>query len=196
MLTTQISGSLVGGGESPRRLLEQNKYKSAYQDPSYRMGTVRMEAARQDLAQMRGSLLDVGCGRGEVLQMALESGLKPVMGVEVVPALCDGKVVVPGEVTDLPFKRGEFDNVTFYDVLEHLPPEDSEQACKELQRVARQFVVLTVADYSHIHKGVELHVNRRPYAEWDRLFRGWFDGQVEWVKGRKNISETWRVQFY
>jgi len=123
MLRTLGCGSLVGGGASPRQS-EQSKYVAAYKDPGYKMGLARMASAEDDLKKMHGSLLDVGCGRGEVINMARALNLKPVMGVEVVPYLCDDKHIVQGEVTDLPFLKGEFDNVTFYDVMEHLPPED------------------------------------------------------------------------
>ena len=99
-------------------------------------------------------------------------------------------------MTDLPFLDNEFDNVTFYDVMEHLPPEDSERACRELERVARQYVVLTVANFSHIHRGVEMHINIKPYEEWDRLFREWFGGRIEWITGRKSISQTWRIRLF
>jgi hypothetical protein len=44
--------------------------------------------------------------------------------------------------------------------------------------------------------GEELHINRRPYEEWDALFREWFAGsaKVTWIKGERNyISEAWRI---
>jgi SAM-dependent methyltransferase len=159
------------------------------------MGMERMQCAEEDLRTLKpGSLLDVGCGRGEVLRLAESLGFT-VKGVEVVPALIDGERVVEGKAYELPFPDGSYDHVTMFDVMEHLLPEDSERVCKELQRVSRETVVLTVSNVSHIHRGEEMHINRRPYAEWDADFRRWFDGEVEWVSGRNSISDTWRVRF-
>lgn len=194
-LTTQNSESLVDGGHlAPRRQSELDKYPKAYSDSGYRMGNARMQAAEADLRLLRpGSLLDVGCGRGEVLRLAEGMGFT-VKGVEVVPALIDGERVVEGLAYALPFPDNSFDHVTMYDVMEHLLPEDSERVCRELQRVSRETVTLTVSNISHIHRGVEMHINRRPYADWDADFRRWFAGEVEWVRGRNDISDTWRVR--
>ena len=39
----------------------------------------------------------------------------------------------------------------------------------------------------------ELHINRRPYDEWDALFRHWFSGTVTRLKNRVYVSEGWRI---
>lgn len=176
------------------RTEEIQKYAVAYRRPEYRMGPRRKRAAHAVLNGLTGSLLDVGCGRGEVLNLAASLGMQ-VTGVEVVPALiaADPRVVY-GEAWELPFPDQAFDHVTMFDVMEHLLAEDSERVCLELQRVARQTVILTVANFSHVVDGVELHINCRPYADWDADFRRWFRGEVEWLPRGGSISETWRVQ--
>ena len=126
-------------------------------------------------------------------------GFDPVRGVEVVPNLIDGARVVQGEVHALPFKVAVFDVVTMFDVIEHLLPGDDELACRELARVAKRHILLTANNKTSQQAiGEELHVNRRPYEEWDGLFRGWFPGDVTWLRStierpRNDVSSTWRV---
>lgn len=173
------------------RAAEIAKYSVAYSHAEYRMGQARHEAALRDLKGLTGSLLDVGCGRGEVLAAAREFGLSPVLGTEVVPALL-GTDTVYAEVHALPFAAGTFDHVTCFDVLEHLTPEDTVPALHELERVGLRTLTLTVANYPHVFRGVDLHVNRRNYPEWTALF-----GEVFGVRARclgmAGASQSWRV---
>lgn len=179
------------------REAEHAKYRAAYRQPKYRMSGARMEDAVRDLADLpcRGSYLDVGCGRGEMLRHALQLGYLPAHGAEVVDDLIDGVTVVRGEAHALPFTDAAFDVVSLFDVIEHLPVGDDELACQELRRVARRFVLLTANNRpSKLKTGEDLHINIRPYPEWDERFRAWFAGcEVTWLKGRQYISEGWRV---
>lgn len=178
------------------RAAEQAKYPVAYGRDHYRMGEKRMDDAVRDLAALscRGSYLDVGCGRGEMLDQAERLGFVLVRGVEVVQALIDGRRVLVGEAHELPFGDRTFEVASMFDVIEHLLPGDDEAACRELARVASKHVLLTANDKGSMEDGVELHVNRRPYPEWDRLFRAWFPGSVTWLKApRRHASQAWRV---
>lgn len=174
------------------------KYHRAYQHPHYRMGQKRMHDAIADLAALpnRGSLLDIGCGRGEMMDHAEELGFAPVCGLEAVPELCADPRVTEGRATDLPFGDRHFDVVTLWDVIEHLPRGDDETVCREMARVARCHILLTANNRpSKNHVGDELHINRRPYPEWDDLFRSWFSrSSVTWIRGhRQYVSECWRI---
>lgn len=187
-----------------RRGLEHGKYVRAYRSSGYGMGRSRMMDAMADLNQLAdpldpGSYLDVGCGRGEMLAQARALSFNPVQGTEVVPGLIDGVHVVWAEGHELPFSDDEFDVVTMLDVIEHLIPGDDELTCRELLRVARRCILLTANNKtSQKAIGEELHINRRPYEEWDGLFNEWFDGQATWLHStaewpRHNLSQTWRV---
>lgn len=181
---------------------EHAKYARAYAAPGYAMGAARKADACRDLAALpaRGAYLDVGCGRGEMLSFAKSIGFDPVRGVEVVPGLIDGDRVVRGEVHALPLPDKSVDVATLFDVIEHLVPGDDARACAELARVARRHVLLTANNRpSHLPDGTDLHINKRPYEAWDRLFRAWFQdaapgARVTWLKGgRSYVSEGWRV---
>jgi ubiquinone/menaquinone biosynthesis C-methylase UbiE len=179
------------------RTAEQQKYLRAYQRPNYRMKLERMTDAVQALADLprRGAYLDISCGHGEMLEQAERLHFHPVQGTEIVDSLIDGARVVYGECHSLPFPEKSFDVVSLYDVIEHLIPPDDEAVCREMARIARHHVMITANNKSSLQKnGDELHVNRRPYEEWDALFRIWFDGaEVKRLQAHEYISEPWRV---
>jgi ubiquinone/menaquinone biosynthesis C-methylase UbiE len=178
------------------RTNEHRKYEAAYKLPNYRMSGLRMNDAHADLVALpsRGTYLDVGCGRGEMLDFAAANGFSSVKGVEIVPALIDGHRVVKGEVHDLPFPDRSFTVVTMFDVIEHLIPGDDELACRELERVASKHILLTANNLPSMKAiGEELHINKRPYDEWDALFCQWFSGEVTWLKTSTYVSECWRI---
>lgn len=184
------------------RQSEHAKYVRAYQG-RYGMGSKRLATAVEDLRRLpcRGSYLDVGCGRGEMLEKAARLGFSSCRGTEIVPDLIDHGRVVYGEVHELPFAESSFDVVTMFDVIEHLIPGDDELACEELYRVAVKHILIA-ANNSPSACGAfvegereELHINRRAYREWDSLFRQWFpESKVQWLKyGDRPASQTWRI---
>lgn len=181
------------------RVAEHDKYVRAYAIETYRMGSRRMDDALRNLVNLprRGSYLDVGCGRGEMLGFAERYGFAPVQGVEVVPELIDGARVIRGEAHALPFADKSWDVVTLFDVIEHLLPGDDEAVVRELVRVARHHVLITAnSTSSTLPDGTELHVNRRPYAEWERLLADWFSPAVPVVAPCEityEVSPMWRV---
>jgi SAM-dependent methyltransferase len=91
----------------------------------------QMRLAHRRLARIEretgvGSLLDVGCGRGDFLAVARERGWKAA-GLDISPvaarraATTAGVSVYEGELTDPPRSElGPVDVVTLWDVLEHL----------------------------------------------------------------------------
>jgi len=180
------------------RFIEQQKYVRAYMSPRYGMGIQRYQDACKelnsiaDILQFRSwSYLDVGCGRGEMLKIAVALECHPVEGVEVVPALCGGDVR-HGEVTRLPYIDNQFDVVTCFDVLEHLPPDDTRKALDELHRVAKYIIVVSANNRkSCLPDGTNLHINIRPYTEWEALLRERWTGYIE-NRPSNFVSETWR----
>lgn len=164
------------------RKAEQDRYAICYQHHTYGMGHNRKHDCMRMLESVSGkNYLDVGCGRGEMLDYAEGLGYS-VQGVEAVPYLTDGSRVIKADAHALPFADKAFDVVAMLDVIEHLLPGDDEAACRELCRVSRGFVLLTASNKPSIcpDTGFDLHVNKRPYQEWDGLFRKWFTGTVRW----------------
>lgn len=149
-------------------------YAKCYQQANYAMGARRKASVEKLLKSLpRGSLLDVGCGRGESLEFAIAAGHSPVMGTEVVPSLLStlGPRAVYAEAHHLPFDDRSFDHVTCWDVLEHLTEADIRPALREMQRVARSTVTVSASERSDMRDGRELHISRRPTAAWLKLIQ-------------------------
>ncbi len=178
------------------RNLEVAKYVQAYKFADYRMGDARKSHVAIGLQTVQpGSLLDVGCGRGETMALARSFGFYPVSGVEVVDYLC-GPDVRQGYAHDIPHESKSFDVVTMFDVMEHLVPADTEAVCRELERVAKKHILLTVHNGSSKHHGVEMHINRRgSYEEWYQFFQTVFTGEVNWMPRCGSISEMFKVSY-
>ena len=102
------------------------------------------------------SVLDAGCGEGELLRRGVLTGARTVSLDRSHQALAEIRThthacrPVSGSVLELPFARASFDAVVCLEVLEHL--DDPTAAVEELLRVARRAVVLSV-----------------PYEPWFRL---------------------------
>lgn len=168
----------------------------AYQAPNYRMGEGRMGQAKAVLCSIMNAntprtYLDVGCGRGEMLHYMAD--FAEVKGVELVPELCDGDWIIEGALPHLPFGDGSYDVVSCFDVMEHIPASLAEASIKELGRIADRYLVMTISNIMSVHQGRMLHINRRPYDEWDALLAEWLPRfQVERSKIQpQRVSECW-----
>lgn len=96
------------------------------------------------------NILDAGCGEGFSLNKLSENKIgKKLEGIEnSKTAIILSKKINPnlnikfGSVYKLPYKNNSFDLVICTEVLEHL--ENPEKALKELARVSKQYLLLTV----------------------------------------------------
>lgn len=179
------------------RQAEVARYAAAYKNPAYRLGDRRRAHIARHLRRIpKGSLLDVSTGRAETLHMARDLGHNPAMATEAVPYLCNGDDILHALAHDLPFPDDAFDTVTMFDVMEHLLPEDTAPVCRELRRVAKHRVLLTVcnAPSSFGGDGRDLHINRRAsYEDWHRELTGHFDCAVVRYGAEGSISEMFEV---
>jgi SAM-dependent methyltransferase len=95
------------------------------------------------------SVLFVGVGDGMVPAF-LRSHVDTVTTLDIDPAL-DPDVV--GDIRELSFPDASFDLVCAFEVLEHLPFEESKKALAELARVSRGDILVSVP---HRRTGLEL----------------------------------------
>ncbi len=176
------------------RETEIAKYPAAYRNSDYRMGKTRFADVIRVLSTLdKGSLLDVGTGRGETLTLAKDYGHAPRRGTEVVPYLLKPPTIVYAEAHALPFADGEFDHVTCFDVLEHLTDEDLAPALREFYRVAKRTVTVSASWKSHSYHGVELHPSARPAEDWHSLIIGTWGGGYRYGNAGK-FSGCWQVK--
>jgi hypothetical protein len=155
---------------------EAHKYALMYDDPNYGMSEDRKKAVAAILESVsRDSLLDVGTGRGETIQMARAAGVRLVRGTETVHDLCDRDVVF-ALLPNLPHLTNSYDTVTSFEVLEHLLPQDVIPALQELARVARLDVIVSVCTVPDIRGGADLHPSARSQEAWLEAMRvAWGD---------------------
>jgi ubiquinone/menaquinone biosynthesis C-methylase UbiE len=174
------------------RAQEIMKYRYMYANhATYRMHKERRDPVVAQLEGLSGSLLDVSCGRGELMQAAADMGFAPVVGTEAVPELCTFGVE-QALITALPFDDKSFDVVTCIDVLEHLLEDDIVPGLKELERVARKTILVSAATYHTSLDGIELHPSARPANDWNRLLQNTFSGSVKYC-GTAVTSHLWKV---
>jgi SAM-dependent methyltransferase len=85
-------------------------------------------------------VLDVGCGRGEIVRHCTMLGVQ-AHGVDYAPAALrmarDAGNVCQADAKSLPFPCASFDRVLMFDVVEHLYPWELERALAEARRVLR-----------------------------------------------------------
>ena len=114
-----------------------------------------------------GRLLDVGCGDGVFLNLAVESGWT-VEGTEVSAWAAEhatrniGRSVFCGEIWDAGFPAGSFDVVTLWHVLEHMssPVRVLEEVRRVLKPAGRLVVAVPNVD-DHVMQAVYRVVKRR-----------------------------------
>lgn len=146
----------------------------------------RLAALLSQAPPENASVLDVGCGSGEVLAEIVRQ--RPDLGGEAkgIDVLIRPETVFPIEHFDgknIPFPDKSFDVLTFVDVLHHT--EDPLVLLKEARRVARTQVLikdhvnesfvdrltLRFMDWvGNARHGVSLPYNYLSRAEWDRVF--------------------------
>ncbi len=89
---------------------------------------------------MPGRILEIGCGNKLVSNYIRQSGLNITT--------CDfNKHLEPdytADIRNLPFSDSSFDLITAYEVLEHIPWEDTERAMTELKRVTKKYVIISL----------------------------------------------------
>lgn len=125
--------------------------------------------------------LEIGPGPGVLKSAAACFGVS-VETFDLDPALAPDHV---GSVTAMPFTEGEFDVVCAFQMLEHLPYEESLRAFREMVRVARRSVLISLPDAEKVFRW-QVWIPR--VAAFDRLIpvRGSrpqahrFDGQHYW----------------
>jgi SAM-dependent methyltransferase len=131
-------------------LERQNAYRDRYRAmrPGWQSSGEQLEALVRNRLSPESHVLDLGCGRGGVVELfwrdvRLAAGLDPD-----VPSLAEhrapGMPVIRGRGEHLPFAEGAFDLIVCLWVLEHL--EEPEAVFKEVRRVLApggHFVFLT-----------------------------------------------------
>lgn len=92
------------------------------------------------LRQKPVSVIEIGPGNSIITNHLREMGIK----VTTVDIADDLKPDVVADIRKLPFKDSSADVVVAFEVLEHIPYKDVPKALKELKRVAKHKVIVSV----------------------------------------------------
>jgi len=134
-------------------------------------------------------LLDIGIGNGFVSRYLREHNLN-------VTTLDNNHDLHPdavGSVLSIPFCDECFDVVSCCEVLEHLPYSVFSDALKEMRRVSRNYVILSLPDVTTIYKiNLELpriqSIKKLIIHPFHRPKDHLFDGQHYWEIGKTGYS--------
>lgn len=152
------------------------------------------------------SLLDVGCGEGYVISYLREhlpgltiTGMDyDAEAIEIARQLHPDLNLKSGDASNLPFSDSSFDAVICLEVLEHLG--EPENALRELIRVSRQYVILSVPNQpffalANFLRGKNLSrfgEDPEHVQHWTgRGFLDFLNGKIEIV--RVNYSFPWII---
>lgn len=132
-------------------------------------------------------VLEVGIGNGFVSRYLREKGID-VTTLDIVRELKPG---VAGSVLSMPFVNKSFNVVTCYEVLEHLPYVDFTKALKEIRRVSREYVILSLPDHTAVYRfNIELPrikpIKKLIPHPFPRPTHHEFDGVHHWIIGKTN----------
>jgi hypothetical protein len=135
---------------------------------------------KEILKWLNGPIMDLGCGRGDTVRYMRSLNIK-ADGVDQV-SIDEGMSVA--DITK-PFDLSGYNSIVCFDVIEHIPEEQIEGLLENMSKVKRQAFTIHngsscmerkawhgVKDKNLI--GTELHVNRRPFKEWDKILSKWF----------------------
>jgi len=115
------------------------------------------------------NILSLGCGLGWDVERFVQLGID-VIGLEITKFAIEnspvGRHIIWGSAHDLSrFSNDEFELVISLELMEHLPPELTNQTISEIRRVGYGRGIFTIG-----RGHAELtHINIRPRAEWENL---------------------------
>jgi ubiquinone/menaquinone biosynthesis C-methylase UbiE len=159
----------------PSEVDEPNEEAAAPFDKYYRKKLLQ----QINLREVSGySVLEVGCGVGDLLLLAASYRPREIFGVEEDDeALNNAKLLLhatgadlsQASILQLPFPDKSFDYVYALFELQYLADELLESAVSELCRVCRQFMI--IVEETSVEKSEENGIIRRPIEHYNKIFR-------------------------
>mmetsp|Transcript_23949 Transcript_23949/g.28969 ORF Transcript_23949/g.28969 Transcript_23949/m.28969 type:complete len:329 (-) Transcript_23949:386-1372(-) len=152
------------------------------------------------------TVLDAGTGNGALVRLMRDHG-KSAWGVELSRAVLEKECpdmlqkgyVEPGILTNLPYEDNAFDLVYSADVLEHIHPEEVDAVVKELVRVTRRHLFLSISLKGHTKATgnddaeAHRHTMLRPKTWWDAKFAQYgavVNREMHWAMQEKDSHYT------
>ena len=131
-------------------------------------------------------ILEIGIGNGLVSKYLKERNFN-IVTLDIDHRLFP---IVAGDVRKIPFLDRSFDAVACFELLEHLPYENFAEVLRELYRVAKSYIIISLPDVTTAYRlYIELprirpikKIFKHPFprASWHH-----FDGQHYWEIGKR-----------
>jgi predicted SAM-dependent methyltransferase len=136
------------------------------------------------------NVIEVGIGNG------FFSKYMSTCGLDVITVDFNERLTprVVGDITQLPFSDGSADVTASFEVLEHLPYDMFVPAVKELRRVSRKHVVISLPDASRVfllHMNIYGLINkwmRLPFPSQFKVGPHVFNGEHYWEIGKREYE--------
>lgn len=128
-------------------------------------------------------ILDAGCGEGVLVEEYLDKGYL-IQGIDL---NYESKIVIKGNILNMPFEDKSFDIVLLLDVFEHLAFSNQPKVIKEIQRVlsGEGYLLASIPNLAHLNSRVmfsmsgkfqrtdceENHPGERPLGENIKLLQ-------------------------
>ena len=168
---------------------EREKYQLLHlENPKYggRTGCARAFTKNNDVfhqavkyaLKTSKTLLDVGCGKGFFTDYFRNNypNIEEIVGTDIADCIKeyrkDLNIVICG-ADDMPFSDRKFDFVAHMDGMEHIPVEIEYDVFREICRVSKRCVYMTIAtheaprDKLRIKEGLSpVHINMKNAREW------------------------------
>lgn len=157
----------------------------------------RIKATFDFLPEDAESLLDVACGNGLFCNyVAMARPQMRVIGLDRSATALSHVTAekVEGSITQLPFEDNEFDCVSALQVLEHLTIADFEQAKREIARVAKHYVIVSVPYKQCLEDDYTRCPNCRTTFNSDLHFRSFGDEATMKLLAEENFVCTKQVK--
>jgi len=116
-----------------------------------------------------GPVLDLGCGRGHVVEALIEAGFE-AEGIDQI--VCNPKMRV-GDITKPIADIQNFKSAVCVDCIEHLYEEQVTGLFENMKQTQRQ--AFSIHNGESTGTGQELHVNRKDFIDWTKIIREYFD---------------------
>ena len=111
------------------------------------------------------SIIDVGCGSGYLLKKLAASGFTNLTGCDLYPPTLEKNIKTDKVYLEkLPYQDKQFDYVICNHVIEHLL--DLSVVIKELRRITKKKLIITVPKQRYNRFTFELHINFFPQESY------------------------------
>lgn len=103
------------------------------------------------------SILEVGCGTGNMMRLLRKKGYTNITGMDVSPVAAKISGGIVASATKIPFKDNSFDSVLSLSVIEHVTESEGDQFLREALRVLKPggFVFLLTPNGSSILRSLQ-----------------------------------------